>query len=90
VFPFGWKSAEANGLQVASVTEIERALVTEEEQLVAVTVKMDELIACVGVPEITPVLEFKESPVGSAGVTLKVVPVEVGVIGVIACPLSSS
>ena len=57
--------------------------------LVAVTVYVAELVMAVGVPEMAPVEESSESPVGSEGETdhdVMVPPLTVGVTVVMAVP----
>ena len=81
---FVWKSPAANVLHVGSITAIVSVEVAEHAAPVPVIVYVEALISNVGVPVIAPVLEFKLKPVGNAGLTLKEVPVVVGVIDEIA------
>ena len=81
---FVWKSPAENVLQVGSVTAIVIVVVAEHPAAVDVIVYVVALTSSVGVPETTPVLELKLSPVGKAGFTVNEAPVVVGVIGDIA------
>lgn len=57
-------------LDVAAATVIVTVAASEVVPSVAVIVKVVTGIATVGVPEITPVAEFSESPKGRVGETL--------------------
>jgi hypothetical protein len=79
----------AKNLPTGGCTAISTLAVARPPELMAVTVKAEDEVTAVGVPEMTPLIGSRLSPAGSAGDIRKDTtrpPLYVGVLGTIASP----